>query len=233
MRSVERAVVLEGRLADPANPHEAVISPRFTDTYGKGVGDSLTFKLFTPEQVDAFNENGAQPERAEGPQVAAQIVGVVRSLWFGDKVGDPGFVVPSAGLFAQYAPNLIGGRSGGYVNALVRLDGGPSGIPAFKASLAEVCGRTDIDVWDLAEAERHLSDVTGFEARSLAVFALVAAVAAVFLVGQAIARYASSTVADLQVLRAMGMTPGGLLGRPPSARPRPAWSAWSLEPRAR
>lgn len=206
MRTVERPVVLEGRLADPSNPHEAVISSRFTDSYGKGVGDAVTLRLFTPEQIDAFYEGGAEPQGPGGPAVETRIVGVVRSGWFGEKVGDSGFVVPSAGLHAEYAPNLLGAQNSGYINALVRLEEGASAIPRFKANLAEVSSRTDIDVWNMAESEQHLRDVTGFEATSLAVFALAAGVAAIFLVGQAVARYAAATVTDLEVLRAMGMT---------------------------
>lgn len=206
MRTVERAVVLEGRLADPTNPHEVVVSPRFAASYEMGIGDPVTLRLFTPEQVDAHYE-GFEPATAEGPAVEARIVGVVRSSWFGDKVGHTGFLVPSAGLYAQYAPNLLGAESGGYINALVRLEGGASAIPEFKANLAEVSGRGDIDVWDTAEFHQHAREVTAFEAKSLAALALAAAVAALFLVGQAIGRFSAATVAELQVLRAMGMTP--------------------------
>jgi ABC-type lipoprotein release transport system permease subunit len=209
MRTIERPVVLEGRLADPSRADEAVITAKFEDSFGKGVGDTVTFRLLTPEQADAVYLDGVEPTSADGPAVEATIVGVVRSGWFSEESADhPGMVVASAGLYAEYAPNLIGAQELGYINALVRLHGGEGAIPAFNAGLEQVSGRSDIDVWNWADEVRHLRSVTGFEANSLLVFAVAAGIAAVFLVGQSIARYTASTVTDLNVLRGAGMTPG-------------------------
>ncbi len=60
--------------------------------------------------------------------------------------------------------------------------------------------------------------VTGFEAAGLVVFALSAAIAALFIVGQAVVRHVSSTLSDIEPLRAVGMTPAE------TARP----SCWDL-----
>ncbi len=70
-------------------------------------------------------------------------------------------------------------------------------------------GRSDIDVWNNRRVLRRprIERVTGYEAACLLAFALAALVAALFLVGQSVARYISATVADLQVLQAVGMTP--------------------------
>ena len=96
----------------------------------------------------------------------------------------------------------------GFINALVRLKGGSAAIPRFRADLARVTGRSDIDDWDnLATFGDLTRKVTGYEAACLLAFGLAALAAAFFLVGQSIARYASATVSDLQVLRAPGMTP--------------------------
>ena len=48
--------------------------------------------------------------------------------------------------------------------------------------------------------------VTAYEAACLLAFGLAALVAALFLIGQSVARYTSATMADLQVLQAVGMT---------------------------
>ena len=69
-------------------------------------------------------------------------------------------------------------------------------------------GRSDIDVWNNRETfGAQLVRITRYEAACLLAFALAALVAALFLVGQSVARYTSATVADLQVLQAVGMTP--------------------------
>jgi hypothetical protein len=213
MRTIERPVVLDGRLPDPTRPDEAVITSRFERSYGRGVGDTVTFRLFTPEQADAVRLEGAEPAGAEGPSVEATIVGIVRSGWFSEESrDDPGMIIASPGLYAEYTPNLLGAQDSGYLNALVRFHGGEAAIPAFQERLAEVSGRSNIDVWNWADKVRHYRNVTAFEANSLLIFALVAGIAAVFLVGQSIARYAASTVTDLRVLRAAGMTPGQAVG---------------------
>jgi hypothetical protein len=70
-----------------------------------------------------------------------------------------------------------------------------------------VTGRSDIDVLDDADwLGGPIRKATGYEAACLFVFGLAALLAALFLVGQAVARYASSGAADLQVLKAVGLT---------------------------
>ncbi|PZF85023.1 hypothetical protein C1I92_06400 [Jiangella anatolica] len=205
-RTIERPVVLDGRLPDPTRADEVVVSRSFEQTYGLGVGDTVTLRLFSPETQDELKFATTLPE-PDGPVVEATVVGIIRSPWFSDVVGDSeGGLSPSPGLFAQYRDNLMGTKGEGELNALVRLRGGEADVQAFKADLQQLTGRGDIDFMNLAEDGRHLNDVTRFEADALQAFALAAGAAAIFLVGQAVARYAASSAAELQVVRALGMT---------------------------
>ena len=207
MDAIERPVVLEGRLADPARDDEAVITANFEGRYGKGVGDTVTIRLLTPEQIDEGALGVSIPE-ATGPRIETRIVGVVRSPWFGDDPAvDGGRLFPSVGLFTRHEANLLGNDGLIFSNALVRLEGGGAAIPAFRERLAEVSGRRDIEFFDLVAMADHARDVGDFEADSLLAFALAAAVAAVFLVGQSVARYAAGSTTDIEVLRAFGMSP--------------------------
>ena len=205
-RTIERPVVLEGRLFDPSRVDEVLVTPKFVASYGKAVGDTLTLHLASPQQANAGYDGSTGPPR--GPSIRARIVGVIRTPWGLD--GDAehkGGVLPSPALFTHYRANIMGTSGQAYINALVRLKGGAAAIPAFRADLARVTGRSDIDVWnnlvDIGDPARR---VTGYEAACLLAFALAALVAAFFLVGQAVARYTSSTVVDLQVLQAVGLT---------------------------
>jgi hypothetical protein len=205
-RTIERPVVLQGRLFNPGRVDEVMASPHFLSGYGKSVGDTLTLLLPTPEQVDAgYDASTGGPPR--GPKITVRIVGVIRMPFLLEGIGDKGGVLPSPALFSHYRANIMGTTDQTFVNALVRLKGGGAEIPAFRADLARVTGRSDIDVWNNAVTigDPHRK-VTGYEAACLLAFGLAALVAAFFLVGQSVSRYTSSTVVDLQVLQAVGMT---------------------------
>jgi hypothetical protein len=205
-RTIERPVVLQGRLLNPRRVDEVDVTPRFPAIYGKGVGDTLTLQLPSPRQGQDYDPSSGLPPR--GPKIRVRIVGVIRSPWFSDSPGSEGGVAPSPALMAHYRANIMGVHGNGFVNALVRLKGGTAAIPRFRADLARVTGRSDIDVWDnLASFGVPARRVTGYEAACLLAFALAALAAAFFLVGQSVARYTSATVSDLQLLRAPGMTP--------------------------
>ena len=207
MNTIERPVVLAGRLADPARVDESVVTANFVRSYGLGIGDTVTYRLYTPESADTAGDASIPPP-PDGPSVASTIVGVVRSPWLSDPVGAPGGIVPSAGLYAQYTPNILGtGNTTQFVNALVRLRGGEADLPLFRADLARITGRTDIDVWNQADLYRKLQKTDTFEAGSLLAFGIAALAAAIVLVGQAAARYSAAALADLGVLRALGMSP--------------------------
>ncbi|MEP7055543.1 MAG: FtsX-like permease family protein [Actinomycetota bacterium] len=203
MQTIERPVVLSGRLADPARADEAVVTARFPATFGKGVGDTVVARLLTPEQA-AGHSRGVEPGEPAGPRVPLRIVGIVRSTWFSDP-GRPGVLTASPGLYKRYPTNLLD-PAGGYINALIRLRGGEATLPQFRADLARVSGRGDIDTWNLPEQTRQLNRTLRFEASCLLAFGVAALVAALLLIGQAIARYTAATVEDLRTLRALGMT---------------------------
>ena len=213
MRTIERPVVLQGRLADPARADEVVVSPAFERSHGKSVGDTVTIGLYTPEQIDTLqypffsfsNEQleaalaaGVDPDDvlpAAGPVVPATIVGVVRSPLYSEQRRDrPGFVVASAGLYAEYPDNLLGAERLAPVQALVRLDRGEAALPAIRQALADL-PVTLIQEGGLSPNVSEIRSVTAFEATSLYVFASVAALAAVVLIGLVVARYAAATLA--------------------------------------
>jgi hypothetical protein len=214
---IEKPVVIEGRLLDPSRVDEVMATPLFLEHYGLKVGDTITQRLLSPEQIDQVFYGDDLTDPPAGPAIPATIVGSIRSLWFSDGENPEGGLTPSPALFETYAEYFAGNENPVYVNAMIRLTGGAASIPQFKADLARVSGREDIDVWDFDAQARDVKDVTLFEARSLMVFVVAALVAALFLVGQAVARHTSSVVSDLEPLRAVGMTPaevrtGAVLG---------------------
>ncbi|WP_029432150.1 ABC transporter permease [Blastococcus sp. URHD0036] len=207
-RTVEAPVVLEGRMFDPARD-EVVVTANFADSYGYGVGDTLTGALPSPEQTEELAAGGNidDVDALAGPRIPLTIVGVVRSLWYSDTTGSPGSILPSPHVYQTCPDCFLGSEGSGYVNALVRLTDGPAGIPAFQAALAELTGRTDIEVFNGPQLEADGQRRNAFEADNLYAFALAALLAAVFLVGQTVARYTAAAVTEMRTLAAVGMTP--------------------------
>jgi hypothetical protein len=203
LRTIEKPVVLAGRLADPTRVDEVVVSPKFTVNYHKTVGDHLTLRLMAENEVDTYSPGSQLPH---GPKIDVRIVGVIRSPWYSERVGQKGGVLPTPALYAHYSKNIVGKDS--YINALIRLKHGEADLTAFRTGLAAASGRTDIDIWMLTDhfvqPAHRLND---FEASSLLAFGLAALVAALVLVGQTVARYAAATTAELRLLRPVGMTP--------------------------
>jgi len=208
-RTIERPYMLAGRMFDPARVDEVIVTPQFAAVYHKRVGDTLTLLLASVKQANEQYDGTTGPPR--GPAVRARITGVGRSPWLSigsDSPGQKGGVQASPALYDRYRANILGNSGQSYINALIRLKGGTAAIPAFRADLARVTGRSDIDVWNNRENFGNAVErITRYEAACLFAFALAALVAALFLVGQSVARYTSATVADLQVLQAVGMTP--------------------------
>ncbi|GAA0983507.1 hypothetical protein GCM10009555_055390 [Acrocarpospora macrocephala] len=203
-RTIEKPVLLAGRMFDPTRVDEVVVSAGYPAAAGQGVGGRVTFRLASPEQGEmSFDPyaNGMQ-----GPRIEARVVGVIKTPWFVDPVGAGGFIVASPAVFAKYPDNLLGAGHERYINALVRLHGGAATIPAFKVALARATGKPNIDVWRRSDETSQYNKVLAFEAAALLAFGLAALAAATVLVGQSVARYATSTVTELDVLRAMGLT---------------------------
>ena len=201
--ALERPVLLDGRLPDPTRADEVVVSSSFVDSFDKRVGDAVTLHLYSADQLNSYDDGWPS-----GPEVDATIVGVVRSAWFHDQPDTPlGYVLASPGLYGQYPDNVIGTTDAVSVNALVRLRDGEAGLDEFGREFTRVTGIDNAEFVNLYDDARHTRDVTAFEARALLLLSLVALLAALVLLGVAVSRYCSTSFANLEVLRAFGLTP--------------------------
>ncbi|HEY0718045.1 MAG TPA: hypothetical protein VGD68_10550, partial [Streptosporangiaceae bacterium] len=205
-RTMERPVVLAGRLYDPERADEVLVTPGFAAAFHKHPGDRLILDLASVKQASA-GYDGSDGTAPAGPRVPVRIAGVARSPWITDDPGVPGGLIASPALWARYPANILGTQHTVAINALVRLRGGAAAIPAFRAGLARVTGRDDIDVWNNSvNFGDPFRRVASYESACVLAFALAALITALFLVGQAIARYVSATTADLRILQSVGLT---------------------------
>jgi hypothetical protein len=107
----------------------------------------------------------------------------------------------------SYNANVLGTGGSAYdIGGAVRLTRGEAGLADFQRRLADITGRDDISVLNLADDARRAKATTGFERGALLLFALTALVVSAVVLGLAAARYAAASAVDVQVLRALGMT---------------------------
>jgi len=197
-RTINRPLLVSGRLPDPARVDEVVVNRRAAAQLGLGVGDRL--KLVS--SLDLFASGPALA--GDGPSVDATIVGVGYSAMEITFLGDePGFV-PSAALLAQH-PEIP--RAG---NLVVRLRPGTD-VAAFGQRAADAMGLPNLPVRDLAEDTKRVTHGTDLERTALLIFAAAAALAGVVLVGQALARTVYGLADPAGPLRAIGFTRNALV----------------------
>lgn len=213
---VEEPVLLEGRLPAPGAIDEVVVTANFPARFGKGVGDTVTLDLYRPETVaeaTAARQSGKPPPEPDGPSIEATIVGVERSYWTSLVENDYATFLPDGAVrhgpaFGErYRDELTGDpdTTKPYTNAYVRLRDGEHDIPAFTEHFRAVTGRSDIDMWNMPERHRSTASTIDFEVWALRSLALVASIAAAFLVGQAAARTGASGAAELAALHGAGL----------------------------
>ncbi|GAB4012332.1 ABC transporter permease [Nocardioides ultimimeridianus] len=203
--SLERPVVLAGRLPDPTSADEVAITQRFADLYGYAVGDTIQIRMMSRRQMEQ-PQNPAFDDLA-GPRPQERIVGIVRAPW-ADTQDRLGRLETTRGFFRRYRAYLYDGRNFSTpLNALVRLRDGEADLPQLRTDLARLTGRTDINVVNLAADHEQYSRSLRIEATWLLAFAGAAAIAGLVIVGQALDRSAATGAADLRRAAALGLTP--------------------------
>jgi hypothetical protein len=196
---IERSRVVRGRTPDPVRPQEVVVNEAAAALVGVDVGDEVDVATLTPEQVLA--EDYFPPR---GPTLPFQVVGVVR--------GTDDIVEGAAGgFFASPALyDVVHGRVDEFTTYLgVTLVDGAS-VEDFDAAVADLVppdqGYQSLTLDERSNAARGTISAV---ASGLAVFALVAAVAAIVAVGQAVGRHVASAQPDADILQGLGITNSG------------------------
>ena len=190
-RTINRPLLVAGRLPDPRRADELVVNRKAASELGLGVGDRVTM-------VAGLELFGAG-EPAPGPTVEATVVGIGDSamefIFHGDS---PGFI-PSGAFLADH-PEVP--RAG---NLVVRLRPGTD-VAAFGRRAAEAMGMPNLPVRDQAEDTKRVTHGTDLERTALLLFAAAVALAGVVLVGQALSRAVYGMAEGGSALRALGFT---------------------------
>lgn len=196
-RTINRPLLVAGRLPDPRREDELVINRQAAKQLGLGIGDRVTIESSTEMSF------GSKPV-PNGPSVEATVVGIGNSaMEFTFYDNGPAWV-PSGAFLANH-PEVP--RFG---NLVVRLRPGTD-VAEFGRRAADALGLPNIPVRDLAEDTKRVTHGTDLERTALLLFAAAVALAGVVLVGQALTRTVYALAQPSSALRALGFTRGGLV----------------------
>lgn len=219
-RTIDRPLVLEGRMARPGRPDEAVVDDVTAQVRHLQVGSRVTLYSYSSEQNGNAAIGGFGPLPApQGPAYTFRIVGVTRDPTTVDVppatvVGNAlyqgaGGIILTPAFLQRFADDQQQPLEGlpGVEGFRVRLRHGLADFPAFARALPALdVNPQDVHTGsDIQEAAQKAQRAIHVEAIALLLFAALTGVAALLIVGQALARQVTADAADHRTLAAMGL----------------------------
>jgi len=199
-RTVARPLIHQGRMPRPGRVDEVVVNRTAAKKLHLHVGQRVTIN----SALDRNAFYGLAPDDT-GPRQPATIVGVGDSMM--DYVftpDEPAFDPPGLYLVnnpqIQRAPNLV-----------VRLKPGTD-VAKFHERADAALQNPQIPVRDLAQEAKRFTHGTDLEQTGLWLFAAAVILAALVLIGQALARTVYAMAEPAPALRALGFTHQNLIG---------------------
>ena len=201
LRTLNRPKMLEGRLPDPTRIDEMFIEEVLARQEHLGIGSTMQVMSYDRDTAEAL-EAGAEPDQLpRGPVTTLRVVGIGVSpqnipVAASDRL-PAAFLTPA--FYARFQPAPM------FDGSLIELR--PGADPAaFIAASQKVDGEDKVYY-------QTQSDLRGKAARAvqpywgaLAAFAIIAALASVLIIGQAIGRQLAFGGGDHDVVRALGMS---------------------------
>lgn len=196
----ERPRVVDGRMVDPSDPTEVVLTDDVAERLGIDVGGTLTFGTMTMEELEAWEQDG---EQGEPPLtfVDMTVVGTIVSLdgVVTDEVYQYGQAILSDAFREQHEPASY------YYGVMVDLEGGSEAVPAFRRAVGALVPDEAFEFQTL-EAK---ADVVRRGARphviALVAFAGLVGAAGAVVCGQAVVRQLAPLRSDAAALAALGV----------------------------
>jgi ABC-type lipoprotein release transport system permease subunit len=190
LSSIDKPVVVAGRMFNPKADDELVVNDQLAAVEGVRVGDVLHVQAYALDQPEA---TGAP----HGPMMKLRVVGIVRTseeLLFVPEV------ILSPGVVAKYQHEAVFDP-----NAVVRLKGGTAGMAALRRDVNSLVA-PGVPVLDLHDTSRRVTTSLAVESFALYMIALALVLAGGLLIGQVLSRSLAFIGDDVASLRAMGMT---------------------------
>jgi hypothetical protein len=185
--------LVDGRATDPANEHEFVATRNFVQQSKLKIGDELNLVTLTPDQA---RQNGYDITDPQGPSLSIKMVGIVDGASQLDD-GTP-LIFISPALFAE---NI------GLSETLMNVDLRPGvDLPMLRAELDADPALAALSLEPGTLISQPVRDAVRAQAQGLWILALVAAIAAIAVLGQVMTRQVRPTQEERQRLSAIGFT---------------------------
>ena len=212
--SSNRPILVAGRFPSGDRPLEVAVDETLAARRQVGPGDTLRMWAYTPAQAEGgLGDLAARPAVPAGGVFDLTVTGILRTpydlgpvpagqdvAWLGSEelYLTPAFLRAYRGRVAVLGTGFE-----------LRLRNGLRDLDAFAAAVRRLPGGRDVQVYANSDAERtviRLRRAVRLEMIAQLVFAALAAVTALLVVGQAIARQVQLEAAEHPALRALGMT---------------------------
>jgi hypothetical protein len=208
----ERPILVRGRQPDPGRPLEVAVNEPLAARWRLRPGDTLRTAAYSPRQFER-GVDSSTIGKPRGPALDLTVTGVMRQPGDLSPVPIQHDVIYLGADVAYLTPAFWAAHHDSVANLGVgvglRLHRGQADLDAFTAAVRALPGGRQAMIEAGSEAEntaRHARRATRVQAVALLVFAVLAALSGLLVVGQAIARQVQLDAADLSVLRAVGMT---------------------------
>ncbi len=190
--------IVDGRDADPQAADEVTINEEAQRQMGVAVGDRITLRSYAPDQYTAFI--GSDTEEDRGPRVDVQVTGIHRSA---EDISDnpEGIVLLTPAFHDRYGDQIV------HCDCSFWIAASRSDADAIATALPAVIGDYPLAVQEVDGPVRtRVERSVALEVGALRIAALVAALASMLVISQALARHLSGDGSTGSALTAIGAT---------------------------
>ncbi|MEQ1873400.1 MAG: ABC transporter permease [Ilumatobacteraceae bacterium] len=200
----DRPIVVRGRLADPSNPTEVMISPEVVDFFDVDVGDRMALPMWDHDEWEAWMQTRGKYPEFNGPLLEVVVVGVVeRAEGLGSAAGDALLISATPALFERWGAEI--GANNRYIPVTFHDRDFDPAILAQR--LTDSLGVPVNVSSDEEMYAGNLRDSTRALTMGLVVLAIAVLVAGGLVLGLAVAREVRRASTPYEALRALGATP--------------------------
>jgi len=197
--------LLSGRWPDPADPRQVLASFTLRDDFGVHPGTVIRVPFYAPAQLHALDQRGGPPA-PRGPVVSFVVTGIAASLQEFPAGAAPVHDLVTTPAFAR----SVLPRTAAVYEYPIRLRGGPAGLGQFGAALQTQDGKALAGYLNLAEQVAAVTAAIHPQVIGWWLLAALAALVALAMVGQALARQGAAESESSPALAALGATRGQL-----------------------